>query len=274
MAHQRPILGAALTLPFLDMHKDWFLQQPRDLELQDFVMPNVLDGDWQGLVDQIKQKTDGFAGRIGIHGPFLGFTLKTNDPDVQAVVRKRLDQGLEICRALGDNTHMVIHSPYTVWDHNNLENRPEVADMILEACHAVLHDAVRKAEDIGCTMVMENIEDIDPGVRLELVNSLDSDALKLSIDTGHAHVSHISYGAPPVDYYVKAAGDKLAHVHLQDVDGYADRHWLPGQGTVPWHAVFEALGHLNATPRLIIELADHNRIQEAAHWLVSQGLAE
>lgn len=65
----------------------------------------------------------------------------------------------------------------------------------------------------------------------------------------------------------------LTHIHIQDVDGYADRHWLPGHGSVPWHAVFSALAKLTSNPRLIIELADLKRVQEAATCFKNQGLA-
>jgi sugar phosphate isomerase/epimerase len=64
----------------------------------------------------------------------------------------------------------------------------------------------------------------------------------------------------------------LAHVHLQDADGYADRHWAPGKGTIHWHAVFAALKQIDAKPRLVLELADHRQIRDAANWLIAQGL--
>lgn len=270
---QRLILGAALKIPFLEMYRDWMLEKPRDLELQDFISPNVLNGDWQSLVDQAKRLIDGFEGRIGIHGPFIGFSLKETEAEIQNFAKKTIDTGLEICRALG-GTHMVLHSPYSIWDHYNWYQRTNIQASITEACHAILKDALKKAEDIGCTIVIENIEDLDPAYRLELINSFASNALALSIDTGHAHFSHSSLGAPPVDYFVASAGYKLAHVHIQDTDGHADRHWVPGQGTVPWHAVFRALAKLESQPRLIIELADLNRVSDAAKWLTSQELAQ
>ncbi|MEL7235522.1 MAG: TIM barrel protein, partial [Chloroflexota bacterium] len=60
--------------------------------------------------------------------------------------------------------------------------------------------------------------------------------------------------APPPDYYVHAAGADLGHLHLQDTDGYTDRHWIPGDGNVNWQELFAALAQLDHTPRLIIEV--------------------
>ncbi|HBM59926.1 MAG TPA: sugar phosphate isomerase, partial [Citreicella sp.] len=62
-------------------------------------------------------------------------------------------------------------------------------------------------------------------------------------------------------------------IHLQDADGYADRHWAIGQGTVNWHAVFAALAPLTSRPRLIMELRDPAGILPSRDWLEAQGLA-
>jgi len=97
---------------------------------------------------------------------------------------------------------------------------------------------------------------------------------EFSLDTGHANYAHISTGAPPVDYYVETAGDMLTHVHLQDTDGFADRHWAPGEGNIPWVAVFRALGRLTSNPRLILELRNHDDVRAGAAHLAALGLAE
>lgn len=85
----------------------------------------------------------------------------------------------------------------------------------------------------------------------------------------------MSQNAPPLDYFIKAAGDDLKHMHIQDADGHADRHWRPGKGSINWVAVFEALRDTGANPRLIVELDTPNRheVRRGADWLIEQGLA-
>ena len=61
-------------------------------------------------------------------------------------------------------------------------------------------------------------------------------------------------------------------MHIQDTDGYSDRHWIPGDGTVRWHAVFRALGRLSVKPRLLIEVKDKTQIRRGADYLESLGL--
>ena len=133
-------------------------------------------------------------------------------------------------------------------------------------------DTTAFAADAGIEIVLENIEDGNPADRKALVESFASDALKLSIDTGHAHYAHGICNAPPVDYYVKSAGNLLAHVHLQDADAHADRHWSIGRGSIHWHAVFDALAKLDAYPRLILELKNRAEIPASMAWLEAEGL--
>lgn len=269
----RPVLGAALTLPFVDMHRDWLFERDRDIELQDFVGADVLDGDWKPLAERLVKVLDGHKGRRGIHGPFWGFKIDSPDPEIRAVVRRRMMQGLDVCGAIGA-TQMVIHSPYSTWDHNNLDMIESARGKVVQRAHDTLAPVVKRAEGMGCELVIENIEDKDPAVRIGLARSFASEAVKVSIDTGHAHYAHVSTGAPPVDYYVTAAGDMLHHVHLQDTDGYADRHWAPGDGTILWTAVFRALASVRSKPRLVLELRDHREVPKAFALLRAHGLVD
>ncbi|MFB9949681.1 sugar phosphate isomerase/epimerase family protein [Rhizobium puerariae] len=268
-----PVVGAAMTLDELEVHRNWLFDKQRDLELQDFTTAEVLNGHWEALAERARRLLDGHGGRLGIHGPFWGFTLASQDPDIRAVVARRLKQGLDVCAAIGA-TQMVAHSPYSTWSYNNLDNNKGERERVVEHVHLTMRDAVKQAEDIGAVIVLENIEDIDQHARIALADSFKSPAVAVSIDTGHAQYAHGSTGAPPVDYYVKAAGNRLQHVHLQDADGYADRHWALGEGNIPWRSVFAALADLTSNPRLIVEIKDKSKIPASVEYLASQGLAQ
>jgi sugar phosphate isomerase/epimerase len=267
-----PVLGVALPLAGLRRHRDWILESQRDLELQDFFWADVLNGDWRPLADEVKGELDGHQGRLGVHGPFWGFNIATQDPEVREVVKKRLGQGLDVCAYVGA-TQMVVHSPYTTWDYNNLDYNPGGREQVIERVHKAMGDAVKRAEDQGVTLVIENIEDKDPHIRVELARSFESAAVRVSVDTGHANYAYGSTGAPPVDYYVHAAGDMLDHVHLQDTDGHADRHWNPGDGDIRWAEVFRALARVGGKPRLILEVRHNEAVRAGAEYLIGLGLA-
>ncbi len=269
----KPILGAALNHASLAVHRDWLLEAQRDVELQQFVDAEVLNGDWSALAAEVVNLLDGHEGRRGIHGPFWGFSIASYDPEVRAIVAHKMQQALDVCAAV-KGTHIVIHSPFTTWDYNHRGLNASDTDRMLSAVRDTMTAALARAADMGVTFVLENIEDIEPADRADLCAALDWRALALSVDTGHAHYAHVSTGASPVDYFIRAAGGKLGHVHLQDADGYADRHWQIGHGTILWPSVFQAITESAATPRLILELRDHAGVIPSARYLQAMGLAE
>ena len=66
-------IGAALPVMQLPKHRDWLIDGQRDLEIQDFSMPEILGVDWSGVVRYAKELLAGYEGRLGIHGPYDGF---------------------------------------------------------------------------------------------------------------------------------------------------------------------------------------------------------
>ncbi len=265
-------IGAALPVEWLAHYRDWIFERNRDIELQSFHTADVLEGDWQSVADEAVRLLDGFEGRLGIHGPFWGLTIDSMDSGIREVVTRRMMQGLDVCARV-NATQMVIHSPYTPWSYNNLPMY-DGPDRVIENAHLTLDAVVKRAEDQGVTLVIENIADKNAHDRNVLIDSFGSPAVKASVDTGHAHLGFTTQGAQPVDYFIKIAGPRLAHVHLQDADGYADRHWAIGEGTIRWHQVFRAMAALDDTPHIVLELHDKTGIPASMAYLSNLGLAE
>ncbi len=272
MSKDLPVLGAALGFDMLSLHRDWILDYQRDLEIQSFCWPTLHEDDIAPMVARAKTLLQGHTGHLGLHGPFMSFSIDCADPLITEVIRARMLRTLDICDSLGAD-QMVIHSPYTTWDDANNATDPGAAHIQVERTRYVMAPVIQRAEELGVTLVIENVEDKNPHDRVALARALQSDKVKVSLDTGHAHYAHGTTGAPPVDVFVRAAGAMLEHVHLQDADGYADRHWHPGMGSVNWHAVFAALASLPRYPRLILEVNDERGIRRGADYLIGLGLA-
>lgn len=267
-----PIIGAQLTVLDLPRHRDWLFEKNRDVELPEFCMADILAAP-DPFIGMAKQALDGWSGRLGIHGPFAGFEIDVKDKEIRAVVQKRIDQALDVCGKLGA-TQMVLHSPYNHWDLTNLDNNARARGKRISAILDTLGPAIRRAGEMGVEMVLENIQDVDPRDRVAVVEQAGSPALKVSVDVGHAYWAHVMAGGPPVDRFVSFAGDLLTHVHLQDADGYADRHWVLGEGTIPFAPVFAALGALKSNPRLIVEINEFSRVPESVAHLAALGLGQ
>ncbi len=268
-----PLLGVALNRPAFDALRDWIIGPGRAIEIQDFIGPDVIAGDTADLVADWRAALAGHDGPRGIHGPFFGLDLSNPDRDIRAVIQRRLMTGLDIAERLG-GTHMVVHSPFTFWHLLNRDNFSGLHDGMIAAMADCLAPVLARAADIGCTLMLENIEDTDPQHRAQAVRTIGHPNLALSIDTGHAALAHGRFGAPPVVDFIAQAGAHLGHVHLQDADGYADRHWHPGEGILPWPAIFAALARSPSTPRLILEVRDrHDRLPQTVARLETLGLA-
>lgn len=274
---QKPKLGLAAYLHQLESEpglRDFVRNDDRDVELRDLVDIGALDaGRLQETVAHAKRFFDGHQGRLGIHGPFWGLQVDTPDPDIRAIVQHRFDTALTALVSLTDGGHMVLHSPYTTWHHFNRGTFHDDCTGICDRTMATLQPLVKRAETHGVTLVLENCEDMDPTERLTLAAAFNSKAVKVSLDTGHAHYANGAHGAPPVDAHLRAVGPALAHLHLQDADGFADRHWALGRGTIHWHEVFAALQDTGQCPLLILEMAKAEDILVSAKYLSDQGLA-
>lgn len=262
-----PSIGAAIKIGDLPVLRDWLFQADRPIEIQDFVGADVIAGDTSDLVARYKTALDGHTGPRGIHGPFFGLDLSNPDRDIRAVVQKRLIAGIEIAAAL-DADMMVVHSPFTFWHVLNYTNYSFMRETVMEDCVACLTPVLARAAAEGVLLVLENIDDTAPADRADLVARLSHPQFKLSVDTGHADLAHGNYGAPPVVDVIAHAGDMLAHVHLQDVDGHADRHWHPGDGRINWRPVMQKLAASDKPPRLLLEVR-HNTadMPKTADWL-------
>lgn len=266
-------IGACLKACEIADHRDWLFDADRDIELQDFVSHAALCSDLDDRIAAAKAALSGHRGRLGIHGPFEGLDMDNKDPELRPLIAARFLKAVEAADRIGAR-QIVLHSPYTRWYQWNRLAKPDYDADKLARIHDIMTPVVRGAEDKGITLVIENILDVDPDSRRAMVDSFGSDAIALSIDTGHAHLARRMSGAPPVDYFVRNAGDQLAHVHLQDLDGHADRHWAPGEGEIHWPEVFRALSDCNSAPHLVLELRRKSDIPAGFAYLKGLGLAE
>lgn len=267
-----PVVGAAMPVSALELHREWLITDQRDLEIQDGFSPDVLDGDWRAVVAEAKSLLDGYTGRMGIHGPFVSLSIMARDPKIRAVVTDRLLQGIEFAHELGA-THMVVHSPFEYFGTPFLPHSPGHGQAEQFALiHQTLDPVVTQAKDAGVTLVIENIHDKNSGPLLALIRSFETEYVRSSIDIGHAYIKQLD-GGPTPDQWVREAGPLLAHMHLQDTDGHIDRHWHPGVGAINWFALFEAIATLDQKPRLLLEIRPKEAVQVSAQWFAERGLA-
>lgn len=75
---------------------------------------------------------------------------------------------------------------------------------------------------------------------LQEYESLPTRHKAFCLDSGHTHTV-ASMGQPTVPEFIRLFGSRIRLVHLHDNDGLLDQHLIPGQGTINWPEVFDAL---------------------------------
>ena len=69
----------------------------------------------------------------------------------------------------------------------------------------------------------------------ELLDILSvNDKLRVCFDTNHLLGEDILS-------FIKRMGDKIVTIHVSDYDYIDERHWLPGEGDIPWYDLYKAL---------------------------------
>ncbi|MBN2631492.1 MAG: TIM barrel protein, partial [Rhodobacteraceae bacterium] len=176
-----PLLGLALSYAHYAPLEAWICEEGRAIEIQDFVYTSVIRGDVSDMVARWKAALGAHHGPRGIHGPFFGLDLANPDPDLRAIIQTRFLKGLEVAEALAA-THMVIHSPFSYWHVLNAANYADIQPSMFDDCASCLAPVLARAADIGCTLMLENIDDTNPATRVDLVRAIGHPNLRVSLD--------------------------------------------------------------------------------------------
>ncbi len=119
----------------------------------------------------------------------------------------------------------------------------------LERCARNLKQVGRYAEDKGVVLGLEPLNRFETSFinlteqAVELVELVDSPAIKIMLDTFHMNVEEKRFGRA-----IELAAPHLVHIHFNEND-----RGIPGTGHVPWPEVVATLKKINYDGALVIE---------------------
>jgi sugar phosphate isomerase/epimerase len=234
------------------------------VELQSYGLEGVASpAAWSAKLDRHREIARRLRGRRVVHGPFLGLVYFYRDHLLRDAVQQRLDRTFEVVRELEPDT-LVLHTNWKL-DHAALD----LNDVWLAECARFWSGEIERYEDLGVTVVLENLLEPDPDLMIACCDRVASDRFRLCLDVGHVNVwSELSHAE-----WVARMGRRLAHVHLHDNDGTADQHRPPGSGTIDVDALFAALDeHLDrVTVSLELEVPDAAKLDALRRLVASRG---
>jgi D-psicose/D-tagatose/L-ribulose 3-epimerase len=119
----------------------------------------------------------------------------------------------------------------------------------LERCRKNLRQVAAYAEDKGVTLAVEPLNRFETSFinlasqAVELVEMIDSPAVKIMLDTFHMNIEEKDLGKA-----IETAGPYLVHVHANEND-----RGTPGTGNVTWDKIAAALRKIDYSGAMVIE---------------------
>lgn len=140
-----------------------------------------------------------------------------------------------ICELIKQASEAGIHK-FVTHASTELSNVPEKRPEILAIAKESLSQLADFAANYGSTICVEDLPRHCLGnCSEELLDILSAnDKLRICFDTNHLLGEDILS-------FVKRVGDKIETIHVSDYDYIDERHWLPGEGQIPWYDLYKAL---------------------------------
>jgi protein FrlC len=114
-----------------------------------------------------------------------------------------------------------------------------------------------RADSLGINVGIE----CEPGLFLEFaeeladwINRLKHPRFGANLDLGHSQVMGEDLAGA-----IHLLSDRIWNLHVEDIPGRKHYHMIPGEGTMPWAHIIEALQEINYQRFLTVELYTHTQ---------------
>jgi sugar phosphate isomerase/epimerase len=189
-------------------------------------------------------RAEGVAIR-SLHAPFRPpYDLGAEDPAQRRNTVKTLSSIMAKGAAAGVKIY-VVHPGHKA----DIARHAAVLDRTSES----LLELAPQAETLGITLALENLPPDYPGHwgedLLRVLKTVDSPALGLCFDTGHAQLT----GRFRENF--NSMRRHIVHFHVHDNNGQRDQHLPPPMGTIDWELFLRVLRTMNFAAPLTLECA-------------------
>jgi sugar phosphate isomerase/epimerase len=220
------------------------LQHDLGIEVMAFAYPDVLDGNWRGLLDEYKRLFVPLRGMISMHGPFFDMSPGSLDKRINELVANRYCQAIDIGEELGAQI-IVFHANFIAsmlnddyrygWQKRNAVFWVEIAEY---------------ARKHHITVAVENMWEFDPDIIIDVLKTVNHPNLRACLDIGHAHL----FSKVPFDTWLATVEPWLVHVHINNNDGKLDIHRALPDGVLNFAQLLEELRSLPNPPSMTLEM--------------------
>jgi sugar phosphate isomerase/epimerase len=179
--------------------------------------------------------------RTTVHLPFMDLSPGALDPWIREVSVKRVVQAME--RAISfEPLNLVLHTGYHPFYHR------EVAEKWREIFKGVLEEILKKAEELGLSLSLENVFEPEPGFLRPFFEAFEG-RLFWCFDPAHARV----FSRKRELDWLKELYPYLKEIHCHDNRGEVDEHLAIGKGVIEFEKIWEFLREKGIRPLLVSE---------------------
>ncbi len=251
----RILLGASLHT--FDRCLKLACQYGVGLEMQAFAYPDVLDGDWEALLDHYQRAITALPGERAMHGPFIDMASGSPDPLIRAVVRKRATHALEIAARLAVKT-IIFHANFIANIRSDAYRQEWIAIEV-----EFWTPLAERAASLGITLALENMWEFDPHIIGDVLHHANQPNLRACLDVGHATL----FSDVPLESWLETLSPYLVHLHLNNNLGVIDEHRGFDDGVLDYKQVLPLLRSLPSQPAFSLEIGDPDAIRRSLRYL-------
>ncbi len=226
-------------------------------EYNDFFEPEVYENP-QEVDRRIAAYTglDRDRSRDTMHGAFLDVLFASRDSVIRERSRALVKQSLDIAQRLGVRG-VVFHTCVLA---GLIKSEPYIESWLREAADFWRQISSKYS---GMDIFMENTFEDGPEVLIRLNESLsDCPNFKLCLDYGHACLTSTN-----IEDWVQQMAPYTGHIHMNDNDFIADRHWVPGEGSIDWKECSLLLDRYGIDSPVLLELGGIENQRKALEYM-------
>ncbi len=221
-------------------HLPFIRQEKLNLEL--YLESKTLDSISREDILHLKSQLD-YNPSLTIHAPFMDLSPGAVDSKVRAVTMERFHHVLDIAKELKVKC-VVFHSGYEKWKYAlNI-------GLWLEQSLLTWRPLVKKAEEIGVKIALENIFEDEPENLRLLMEKMGNNSFGICFDSGHFNL----FSKVSLEDWFRHLKPYIIELHLHDNNKTSDQHLPIGEGTFDFGKLFSAMKGRD----LIYTLEAHN----------------
>ena len=207
-------------------------------------------------VNILKNDLEGFQNRITVHAMFSDVNIAGQDYMLREIAQLRCIQSFEVGNKLGADT-ILFHTGNKGTKHSGS------IKSFKKNFIAFWKEFIKEFEREGIIAVIENVFETSPDFCLELINGVNSDNLKLALDTGHVNLyAHET----EVTDWIRAYGDKLYHMHIHNNFRTNDDHSNLKNGTLDYNKIFTTIKEMKLNPSFVFEMFTETDIRTSIEY--------